>query len=68
MNTLQPWADAAMSMLEHSIQNASLWNSKWSHADTMLLLLQERLIGDSGLYCMRSDAGATGTPKSSTTV
>lgn len=34
----------------------------------MLLLLQERLIGDSDLYCMSSDVDTMGTPKSNTAV
>lgn len=34
----------------------------------MLLLLDERLIGDSSLHCVSSDAGAIGIPKSSTAV
>lgn len=34
----------------------------------MLLLLQERLMGDCDLYCSGSDVGTTGIPRSSTTL
>lgn len=34
----------------------------------MLLLLEERLIGDNGLHCESSVVGAIGIPKSSTAV